>query len=94
MGVDVEVRTSIGRHRGHHVVRARPRQGHLVGFWDLGPHERLFLPFQLEQEVPGQVKSCTVPLLSLHNAGLISLPGLWLDRDRDILIILPDKILS
>ena len=67
------------------------------------PDERLALAVQLEQEMSGRVQpwgrqsvtsrdgetlTCTVPLLSLDDAGLAGLSGLRLDGDDHLVVIL------
>ena len=52
------------------------------------PDERLALAVQLEQEMSGRVQTCAVPLLGFDDAGLTGLPGLRLDGDDHLVIIL------
>ena len=58
------------------------------------PDHRLSLPVQLEQEMSGRVQTCAVPLLSFDDAGLTGLPGLRLDGDDHLVIILAKTTLT
>ena len=80
---------SFGAGQGcHHSVRAGAGHGNLVGLRNVSSDHRLPLTVQLEEDVSGGVQTCAVPLLSLNDARLAGLPGLRLDGDNYLVVIL------